>query len=185
MPGFHIHLSIGNRYIEKHKVQDKKQFLEGVIAPDFEEKDKSHYTLTSTKDNLVEHLKCKVSIENFLKEHKLENDYEKGILLHLLTDKLFFTDFFPKEYLEKVGYQNFTNDLYFSYSQTNDYLENRYHIEFSEELRKRINKNIEDSKKEKKMESNKGNNILPIEKLEAFIEEVSDIDLEKYKNSSK
>ena len=35
------------------------------------------------------------------------------------------------------------------------------------------------------MESNKGNNILPIEKLEAFIEEVSDIDLEKYKNSSK
>ena len=73
MPGFHIHLSIGNRYIEKHKVQDKKQFLEGVIAPDFEEKGKSHYTLPSTKDNLVEHLKCKVSIENFLKEHKLEN----------------------------------------------------------------------------------------------------------------
>lgn len=180
MPGFHIHLSIGNRYIEKHEVQDKEQFLEGVIAPDFEEKEKSHYTIPSTKDNLVEHLKCKVSIENFLKEHTLGNDYEKGLLLHLLTDKLFFTEFFTKEYLEKVGYQNFTNDLYFSYGQTNDYLEKKYHLKFSEELRKRINKNIEDANQKHKIEEPNGNNILPIEKLEAFIEEVSDIDLEQY-----
>ncbi|MCI9177708.1 MAG: hypothetical protein HFJ28_03900 [Clostridia bacterium] len=184
MPGFHIHLSIGNRYIEKHKVENEKQFLAGVIAPDFEEKEKSHYTKACTSDRLIEHLKCKVSIEEFLKEHKLENDYEKGWLLHLITDKLFFTEFFSKEYLENVEYQKFTNDLYASYGKTNSYLEKKYHIEFSQELRERIEQNIQESRKQKKMgEPKSGQDILPIEKLDKFIEEVSNIDLEQYKKA--
>ena len=39
---------------------------------------------------------------------------------------------------------------------------------------------IEESRKEKKMDEEKGKNIIPIDRLENFIETVSDIDLNEY-----
>lgn len=180
MPGFHIHLAIGNRYIEKHEVKNKEQFLEGIIAPDFEDKDKSHYTRRIETNSLIEHLKNKVIIEDFFKQNKVQTDYQKGILLHLLTDKLFFTEFFPKEYMEKISYKDFTKDLYTSYGETNDYIAKKYHIQFSKELAEKIEKDIEENRKRKNMTDEKGNNIIPINKLEEFIEKVSDINLDEY-----
>ena len=62
MPSFNIHLAIANRYIQKHKIENQKEFLEGSIAPDFvENKRLSHYTIESPRNVASEHLKNKVS----------------------------------------------------------------------------------------------------------------------------
>ena len=127
MPGFQIHLAIGERYIEKHDIKNKRQFLKGILAPDFvQNKSISHYTIKTSKENLKEYLKNKVNLEEYFKQNNPKTDYEKGILLHLLTDKLFFTNFFPDEYIENITYQQFCKDLYSSYDETNHYIEEKY-----------------------------------------------------------
>lgn len=182
MPGFHIHLAIGNRYIEKHGIKDKESFLWGIIAPDFaENKTKSHYTKPSKPNaSIIESSKNKVCIEDFLKENEVKTDYEKGVFLHLLTDKIFFTEFFPIDYLESVTYEQFLKDLYTSYGLTNAYVEKKYQIKFSKELLEKISLNIKENAKKKHIEGQKGNNIIPIDKLDEFIEKMSDISVKDY-----
>ena len=182
MPGFNIHLAIGNRYIEKHKIEDEESFLWGIIAPDFtDDKAKTHYTKpTKPNSSIVEFSKNKVCIEDFLKENEVKTDYEKGVLLHLLTDKIFFTEFFPKEYLQRENYVQFCKNLYTSYEMTNPYIAKKYNIKFSKELLEKIKQNIEDNSKKKHIEGKVGHNIIPIDKLEEFIEKMSDISIEDY-----
>lgn len=120
MPSFQIHLAIAKRYMEKHIIQNRDAFMEGSIAPDFvRPKEKSHYTIGIAGEDLIENAKNKVDIKRYLKENKVETDYEKGVFLHLLTDKIFFTEFFDEDFLRHSTYHSFTEDLYVSYNQTN------------------------------------------------------------------
>lgn len=171
MPGLHIHLVIGKRYIEKHEIKNEKEFLEGVIAPDFaESKDLSHYIRSDNKAD--------IDIQAFLNENKLENDYEKGIYLHLITDKLFFEKFFSMKYAETED-SKFINDLYYSYDIVNSYLIKKYKLVLDKELEEKIRENIEKAKKRRNVKIYQNcNNILPIKKLDEFIEKISDMDLE-------
>ena len=181
MPSFNIHLAIANRYIQKHKIENPKEFLEGSIAPDFEEnKRKSHYTVYSSKDTIIEHLKNKVSIENFLKENEVKTDYEKGVFLHLLTDKLFFTEFFPIKYLEKTDYKEFVKNLYFSYHETNDYLIEKYNIKFPKKFLDRSEEIIKEKEKSKQIQSGNEQLIIQENDLDKFIEYVSNINIDEY-----
>lgn len=181
MPSHQIHLAIAKRYIEKHEVEDKEAFIEGSIAPDFvKPKEISHYTIPTSKEDLLEHLKAKVDINRFLKENKIETDYDKGMLLHLITDKIFFTEFFSEEFLKSTNYHEFTEDLYTSYGKMNGYLEEKYHIILKEELAEKIRQEIEESKKHHKVTAKVGKNIVPLEELDMFIEKMSDVNLEEY-----
>lgn len=182
MPAIQVHLAIANRYIEKHEIEDKEEFLKGSIAPDFQmPKDKSHYSMPHpNKEDLIEGGKTKTDINRFLAENKIKTDYNKGILLHLLTDKIFFTEFFDEEYYKKTSYLQFCSDLYTSYSTISDYIIKKYNIVFSKELKEKIEENIRKSRKEKNVDSVHGNEIIDKDKLDKFIERMSDIDLEKY-----
>jgi len=181
MPSFQIHLAIAKKYIEKHEVQDKDAFMEGSIAPDFvRPKEKSHYTIGIPNDDLVENAKNKVDLKRYLKENKVETDYEKGVFLHLLTDKIFFTEFFDEDYYKQTTYQEFCEDLYISYNKTNSYIEEKYHIVLKKDMIEKIREDIEKSKKEKKVILQEGKNILPLDKIDAFIERMSNVNLEEY-----
>lgn len=182
MPSFQIHLAIAKKYIEKHEIEDKEAFIEGSVAPDFvRPKEKSHYTIGILGDNLVENLKNKVSIEKYLKENKVNTTYEQGVFLHLLADKIFYTEFFDKEFIQKTTQQEFGENLYTSYEQINEYLISKYQVEdIPSELRGKIKDYIEKSKKEQKVTAKTGKNILPLDKLDAFIERMANINLEDY-----
>ena len=52
-------------------------------------------------------------------------------------------------------------------------------------MQKKIQKNIQDSKRDKEMDEERGNNILPIGELDKFIEYVSNIDLCTYTKRDK
>lgn len=181
MPSFQIHLVIAKRYMEKHKVEDKEAFMEGSIAPDFARpKEKSHYTIGIPNDNLIENAKNKVDLERYLKENKVETDYEKGIFLHLLTDKTFFMEFFDENYYKQMTYHDFTEDLYISYNEINPYLEEKYHLVLKKDMMEKIREDIGKSQKEKKLILKEEKNILPLDRVDAFIERMSDVDIEDY-----
>lgn len=186
MPSHQIHLAIAKRYIEKNKIENEEEFIEGSIAPDFvRPKEKSHYTIPASKENLWEYVKSKVDLQRFLKENEIKTYYDKGIFLHLLTDRKFFTEFFNEEFYKKTNYNEFTENLYTSYTNTNEYLIRKYHIILKEEIEEKIKKEIHLSKEQRKISGNIGKDILPLEKLDAFIEEMSDINIEEYLESLK
>ena len=92
MPGFNIHLAIGKRYIEKQKniIKNENSFYNGLVAPDLvTDKKVSHYTAETNTSNLEKYLQGKVRLDLYLKDNKVETDFEKGVFLHLLTDYLF------------------------------------------------------------------------------------------------
>lgn len=183
MPSFNIHLAIAEKYLEKHNdVKNKEEFIKGIVIPDLSpNKRELHYTGIQDRSNVKEALKNKVVIEKYFKENKIETDFEKGICLHLLTDYLFFNKFFDKEYLEKVSFEQFCKDLYYSYDITNEYLENKYKIDYGE-FKEEIEENIKTKNSKANYNKQVETNILPLDKLDKFIEETSNININKYKN---
>lgn len=183
MASFNIRLAVGKRYLEKNNnIKDEAAFYAGIIEPDLvDNKDVSHYTGIRNKDNLLEYLANKVLLDKYLENVVVDTDYEKGVFIHLITDYLYFNNFFDKDYLSNISYSEFCKDLYYSYDITNKYLEDKYKIDYSKFI-DRINTNIQKDRKEKDMDDEIRTNILPSWKLDSFIEYVADIDIEEYKN---
>ena len=190
MPGFNIHLAIGKRYIEKQKnkkdvIKNENSFYNGLVAPDLvNDKKISHYTTETNKNNLEKYLLGKVRLDLYLKDNKVETDFEKGVFLHLITDYLFFNKFFEKEFIKNIDYQDFVRDLYYSYEMTNEYLNKKYNIDFSI-FGDRLEKNIRKNKKEKKLEDSdlKEKKLIFSEKdLDEFIEKISSINIKELEN---
>lgn len=185
MPGFHIHVAIGNKYKNKNKILKSLDFDKGIVYPDLvSDKVVSHYTEYQDKNNLLKYLNNKVNLYEFLKSNDIGSDYNKGIFLHLITDYLFFNYFIDKEYLKRVSYDGFCKDLYYSYNLTNDYVYQKYNITFPV-YKEEILQKIEEACVEKKMDDKEYLNILPKEKLDYFIDLMSSIDLDKYANKIK
>lgn len=180
MAGFHIHLAIAKRYAEKNHLRDTKELYRGTVAPDLvEDKSISHYSGKQDNTKLIDYLENKVRVYEYLKSHVVDNDYEVGVFLHLVTDYLFFNNLISKDYLRHVTYGDFCKDLYTSYDVTNDFLMEKYQIDFGE-LKEVLESNIKKSKKDKKTENSVGNVIFSKEQLADFIEYVSDLDLKQY-----
>lgn len=89
--------------------------------------------------------------------------------------------FFSLDYLKSTSYNDFCKDLYYSYNITNEYLQKKYKIEYFN-FSNLINKNIEEGKKNKNIDNSVRKNILDFNKLDDFIEYISNIDLDKYKD---
>lgn len=183
MAGLNIHLAIGKKYAKKTRlIKNSDLFYKGIIAPDMaNNKNISHYTRSLDRSNLITYLFGKVQLYEYLKNNDISSDYEKGVFLHLVTDYLFYNYFFDKEYIESTDYFTFNNHLYYSYDQTDEYLKTKYKLYF-ESLFQEMNTAKQKAREEKNTSYNLGKNILPINKLDKFIDYVSSIDLGKYKS---
>ncbi len=185
MPSFNIHLAVAVRYSEKNNIENKEAFFRGSIDPDLvKDKAISHYTGMRDKTYLRQYVFEKVRLNEFLKENKVETDYEKGVFLHLATDFIFYQEFLSDEYLAGVGFDEMIQDLYYSYRITNPYLEEKYKIH-SLNLDDVMNNNIKQTLTRMNVDNTKGFNLLPEDKMDNFIEKISSLDIEKYSEKIK
>lgn len=124
-----IHLAIAKKYLEKHKNINWDDFIAGTLYPDVDsDNDATHYTdKIRGKDN-VSHVRGKVNLYAFLKEHESLDDFELGWFLHLVTDYLFFEECFTNDYLLGISYEEFCKELYHAYYCVNLYLEEKYNL---------------------------------------------------------
>ena len=135
----------------KNQIEDYNKFIEGVIYPDsVSDKSITHYGEKSSKANLKE----------FLLENNIEDSYNKGYFLHLVTDYLFYNKF--------LDY--FTKDIYNDYDILNKYLKEKYDVD----IPKKVEKNV--FYKEGKLK------ILNLDDTIEFINMVSNYDLHEIKN---
>ena len=190
MASINIHLAIAKKYAEKnHNIKNLEEFYIGAVAPDIADNtDISHFSnnMNCSKNNIIDFFHKKVMLNKYLEKNEIINDYDKGYFLHLVTDYLFFNYFFAKNYLINTTYQEFYINLYYSYDLIENYLKQKYNISYlslPKEIKQKVINIIKRDKNEKNCKENKiGNNILPIDKIDKFINFVSDIDLEKYKD---
>lgn len=180
MPSFNIHLAVAVKYSEKNNIENKELFFRGSIAPDLvKDKSISHYTGMRDKNYLRKYVFEKVRLNEFLKYNKVETDYEKGVFLHLATDFIFYQEFLSDKYLDKVDFDEMIQDLYYSYRITNSYLEEKYNIH-SLNLDEVMNNNIKQTLTRMNVDNTFGKNLLPEEKIDNFINKMSELDIKGY-----
>lgn len=151
MAGYVIHLAVAEEYLKNtKKTEDYNDFIKGVLAPD-EVKDKSltHYGSSSGETHL----------DRFLKEVNLDNSFNRGYFLHLVTDYIFYNKIFD----------TYSKDIYNDYDILNAILIEKYKV--------KIPKQIENSIFYKKGELK----ILNLEKVEECIKLASSMELDNIK----
>jgi len=144
MASINIHLAIAKIYIERNNVRDPDAFYRGTVEPDLtDKKDATHYgtLLTAPELSSWDCLKDRVNLSEFLAVNIIDNDYNRGYFLHLLTDYKFFREFLGEKFLTNVVKYEFMIDLYHTYDILNPYLIEKYNLE-SIEIVHDIKKNV-------------------------------------------
>lgn len=150
MPGYVIHLAVAKEYLKKSKNrnENEEEFINGVIFPDsVKDKAITHYGEKSSKSNLYE----------FLKDKNVNNSFNRGYFLHLLTDYLFYN-----KYVDRM-----TKDMYNDYDITNKKLIDKYNVELPNEIKGSVFFNEGDLQ------------ILSYDLLYKMIDEISNMDIDK------
>lgn len=148
MAGYVIHLAVAEAYKNKHinDIKNYEDFIKGVIFPDsVSDKSLTHYGEKSSKVNLKE----------FLRENEIDNDYNKGYFLHLVTDYIFYNKFLDC----------FSKDIYNDYDILNEIIQKKFNVIIPESVNDKVFYKRGDT------------SILAEEKVIKFIEEVSDYKL--------
>lgn len=106
MASYVIHLAVGEEYLRNfpNEIKNYDDFVEGIIYPDLvKDKSLTHYGPKSSQVNL----------RDFFNDRDINDDFNKGYFLHLVTDYLFYNKFlevFSKQYIYN-DYDILNNDL--------------------------------------------------------------------------
>lgn len=121
MPGYVIHIAIANEYIKKHKKRENvKEFIDGVIAPDLTNvKSETHYGKSPAYTGL----------KGFLENNKVDDSYNRGCFLHLITDYLFYNHYL--EYYDK-------KEMYHDYDVLNKPLIEKYNVILPDNIKDKV-----------------------------------------------
>ena len=152
MAGYVIHLAVAEEYLRKHKSKKENyaEFIDGVISPDgVKNKGETHYGPSSAEPNL----------ELFLKDKTVDNSFNRGYFIHLLTDYIFYN-----KYIEKTS----KKDMYSDYDLLNAYLIDKYKVSLPEKVKNKVI-----------FKTDCDLVILSKELIERFIEEVSSYDIDE------
>lgn len=122
MPGYVIHIAIAKEYFYKHEKnkENLKEFIKGVISPDLTfDKSVTHYGKSPAY----------TSLSSFLENNNLDNAFNRGHFLHLVTDYLFYN-----HYLE-----NFSKpQIYDDYDFLNKEIISKYNLELPQEIQDKV-----------------------------------------------
>jgi hypothetical protein len=187
MASFNIHLAVAKAYLAKHyEIKDATAFFEGSIAPDLTSpKSISHRRESATEENWRRLLINNCDIAGMLPELDLQNDFDRGRLLHLITDEEFYTTMFDKTMTDNCMHCIFASNLTYSYDALDDQLARDFDLSEIKLSRKaEMTAGIADyqAKMQHHFEGNTRapENILPKDKLYQFIDRMSNINLEDY-----
>lgn len=121
MAGYVIHLAVAEEYKKNYPedIDNYDEYIKGVIFPDsVTDKSLTHYGVKSSKVNL----------KAFLDVNNIEDSYNKGYFLHLVTDYLFYNKF--------LDY--FSKDIYNDYDILNKTLIELFEVKIPEEVQDKV-----------------------------------------------
>lgn len=129
-----MHLAIAKKYLENNPNENKEAFIKGAYLPDIDEdKIKSHYGTRIPIKRVKDMLDSKVDIIECAKNTDLDNDLNKAVFLHLVTDYLFY-NFVYSPSLETKSPDQIKNMMYQDFDFVTNYILKTYKIDIPEEV---------------------------------------------------
>lgn len=153
MAGYVIHLAVAEEYKKNYPedIENYEDFIKGVIAPDnVKDKSLTHYGPKSSKPNL----------KLFFEDRDINNSFNKGYFLHLVTDYLFYNKFLNW----------FSKDIYNDYDILNKSLIKKFGVKIPESVKNSVFYKAGETK------------ILKLEDTEKFITDTAKLKLSDIKN---
>lgn len=174
MPCLAIHLAIAKKYCERHPYEDNESFIKGSLAPDISnDKVKSHYGSNYQTVDIIEYMKKKVDLSKFLNENDLNSSFNKGYFLHLICDYEFFGKYITDETLKGKTTEEINKKGYQDYNIITPILMKKYNICIPTYLTEKYKAMLCCTDTGKLT-------LISLDVVESFIEEMSQVDLEKY-----
>ena len=185
MPDFTIHLAIAKTYAKKHKVSDELAFLRGNIAPDLARRQGIEHPYKKSRmpagKDIREAYTDRLDLEKYLFENKTDTDFEKGAFLHLYVDQHCFPRVLNFERFQQAveGGADVRGCFFQSIKKHHEYIVKKYGVDFKATGQKSEIDNDLDAFIKEFAPLDGADDILDIEKLEKFIDEVTDVKIEE------
>ncbi|MBR2994134.1 hypothetical protein IKF43_01945 [Candidatus Saccharibacteria bacterium] len=137
MPGITIHLAAANEYLKNHPDENKEEFINGSIAPDFTgDSIKSHHSSSNVFDSAMCYLRGKVNLRECIKDFDIDSSFGRGYFYHLITDDRFYSSLAVFEQQFKLlSYEELRNMLYHDYAVTNSFFKDKYKVVMPETVK--------------------------------------------------
>ena len=98
-----LHILIAEQYCKEHNIHNTKPYLEGAILPDIQaDKVSSHFGKKIRPTSLKEALEAKIDIKECINSLNFNDETQRGIFLHLLTDYIYY-NFLYEEKFESIS----------------------------------------------------------------------------------
>jgi len=195
MPNLLVHLAAAKRYADKNHMKDDeaREFFSGNVFPDIKQlhpetdKNQSHYYNPAPEKFTLENFgKNRVNFKRFFSENKIQTPFEKGVLFHLIVD-----NFCYPAVLDMKRYLDIINSgirprwvVTGTFNSIVNYLKEKYEIDFEMTGVKDI---IDSTLARWAHEAgeiphfNLLDDSSAIKRLDDFIEEISNINLEEFR----
>jgi len=126
------HLAIAKLFIQNNPglIKNETAFYDGSILPDLTEnkQNNSHYEDRSEKVDLIKRHREKVNPAAFLNANKLDNDLNRGVYLHLLTDWEYYNNHMDHDYLRSVQLPEAIRDFIYTSNMLDEHITKKYGI---------------------------------------------------------
>ena len=185
MPCLAMHLAIAKEYLNKHREEDEKEFILGTIAPDIDMKDINKYIKGVNSDknshhfgenynttDAIEYMRKKVNFDKFFSYNNLSTSFLRAYFLHLISDYLFFGEYITHEDIKGMSLVEIRDKGYADYNRITSKLIEKYNLVIPESI-KEIVSGYSDGELE----------IIQEEQVYKFIEDISNININEFKNN--
>ena len=149
MPCLAIHLAVAKKYLEKHKEENKEDFILGTIAPDIniekinkyingvsDDKNSHHFgSNDGTCKSLIEYMKKKVNLKLFFQYNDINTSFLRAYFLHLICDDCFLGDYIKDKRLEELSLQEAIKIGVNDYNLITPIIISKYNLEVPDEIK--------------------------------------------------
>lgn len=187
MPCLAIHLAVAKKYLEKHQDENKDEFELGSIAPDIDminineyingvdsDKNSHHFGENYNTTDAIEYMKKKVNFNKFIKNNDLSTSFLRGYFLHLICDFLFFGEYITKDNIIGYSQEEIKKKGYEDYNRITPVLIKKYDLIVPDMIKDMISGHSEGQLE-----------LLSLEQVYKFIDDMSNIDIYEFYKSMK
>ena len=141
MASFLTHMVIGQEHLKYFREENEIEFLKGNIDPDYLhisknlDKAKSHYGKPyNPKLTQKQNFENKTILLSYLKQNKLDNSYNRGYFLHLISDYYFYNKVIDIGLVENLNNNEVKTIYYDDYTKVQKFLLTKYAPKFLPEI---------------------------------------------------
>jgi hypothetical protein len=185
MPCLAMHLAVAKEYLRHHPEEKEDEFILGTIAPDINMKDIEKYVNGASEDknshhfgenynttDMIEYMKKKVNFEKFFENNDLDTSFKRAYFLHLICDYVFFGEYITHDSISGMTFDEIKLKGFNDYNRITPILIDKYKLTIPDVI-----SGIVMGHSDGELE------IISEQYVYEFIKNMSEVNLEEYKNN--